>query len=183
MRLRGKLIFAVAVALIASVAFGFAYNFLMTAAQQDLYRREYTSVVSKYAAEYGVDEALVYAVIKTESNFDPHAESSAGAMGLMQLTPETLHDVADRLLGEDISESEILDPEVNIRCGVRYLAWLSESFESERAVIAAYNAGPGRVSEWLEADGELRSIPIGETRIYVSKVLHAKDIYKRLYYS
>ena len=183
MRLRGKLIIAVALALVASVAFGFIYDFLMTASQRDLYRREYSSTVRKYAAEYGVDEALVYAVIKTESNFDPNAESSAGAMGLMQLTPETFLDVADRLLGEEISENDILDPEINIRCGVRYLAWLIETFESEKAAVAAYNAGPGRVSEWLEEDGELNSIPIGETRIYVSKVLHAKDIYERLYYS
>ena len=183
MRSRGKLFIAVALALIASVAFGFAYDFLMTAAQRDLYRREYSDLVSKYAAEYGVDEALVYAVIKTESNFDPDAESSVGAMGLMQLTQETLIDVSDRLLGENIDESDILDPETNIKCGVRYLAWLFETFESEKAVIAAYNAGPGRVGEWLEDNPELDRIPIGETRIYVSKVLHARDIYTRLYYS
>ena len=169
--------------LLLAVGFGFAHDFVMSTAQKHIYYRKYESAVSRYSAEFGVSEALVYAVIKTESNFDPSARSRVGASGLMQLTPETFIDVAERLAGDDPSGLDINDPETNIRYGILYLSWLFEIFESEKAVIAAYNAGPGRVLQWVKDDPELSSIPIGETRIYVAKVQKAKAAYTRLYYS
>lgn len=173
----------VAAVLILTVIFGLAHDSILTISQKYIYCRKFDTAVSRYSSEFGVNESLVYAVMKTESNFDPSAKSRVGASGLMQLTPETFVDIAERLAYEDPSALDINDPETNIRYGVLYLSWLFEIFDSEKAVIAAYNAGPGRVLDWIEDDPELNRIPIGETRIYVAKVQRAKASYMRLYYS
>ena len=180
---KAKIGIYVAAVLILTAIFGLAHGSIMTISQKSIYCRKFETAVSRYSSEFGVSESLIYAVMKTESNFDPTAKSRAGASGLMQLTPETFVDIAERLAYENPSELDINDPETNIRYGVLYLSWLFEIFDSEKSVIAAYNAGPGRVLGWLEDDPELNSIPIGETRIYVAKVLRAKATYMRLYYS
>ena len=87
------------------------------------YQREFEEYVTKYSSEFDVPEALVYAVIRTESNFDPEARSNVGAIGLMQLMPDTL-DWLSRLLDEDNPTGEINDPETNIKSSVRPLRQL-----------------------------------------------------------
>ena len=136
-------------------------------------------------------ETIIYAVIKAESNFDRTAVSSAEppALGLMQLQEETYEWVASYLLKETPSAFDIYDPETNIRNGTRYLAYLYGRFGNWDTVFAAYNAGPGNVSKWLEDseysdDGEtLKYIPFKETRGYVEKVNRFRETYERLYYS
>lgn len=151
------------------------------------YQREFAEYVAKYSNEFDVPEALVYAVIRTESNFDPEARSSVGAIGLMQLMPDTLDWLA-RLLDEEAPTGEITDPETNIKYGTYYLRHLYDRFGNWDTAIAAYNAGHGRVALWLKNseysdDGiTLKKIPFEETRNYVNKVTGNYNTYKKLYY-
>ncbi|MBR5285873.1 MAG: lytic transglycosylase domain-containing protein [Clostridia bacterium] len=151
------------------------------------YQREFTEFVTKYSNEFDVPEALVYAVIRAESNFDPEARSGVGAIGLMQLMPDTL-DWLSRLLDEDNPTGEINDPETNIKYGTYYLRHLYDRFGNWETVLAAYNAGHGRVATWLENpeysdDGvTLKKIPFEETKNYVNKVNGNYNTYKKLYY-
>lgn len=152
-----------------------------------LYPREYTELVTKYSEEYNVPEPLIYAVIQCESGFDPNAVSHAGAVGLMQLMPDTL-DWLSRLLDESEPTGEIDDPETNIKYGTYYLSHLYKRFGNWETAVAAYNAGHGRVGNWLadsrySDDGvNLKDIPIEETYNYVNKVIAARDQYQEIYY-
>lgn len=145
--------------------------------------------MTRYAAEYELPPSLVYAVIRTESHFDPRAVSSAGAKGLMQLMDVTYQWVQWRLSEEADTTADVFDPGTNIRYGCHYLQYCVSQFPDLRTAIAAYNAGVGRVSGWLEDsrysdDGEsLSAIPLEETRNYVESVLEAQTIYQTLYQS
>ena len=151
------------------------------------YQREFTEYVTKYSNEFDVPEALIYAVIRTESGFDPEARSSVGAIGLMQLMPDTL-DWLSRLLDEEAPTGEITDPETNIKYGTYYLRYLCDRFGNLDTALAAYNAGHGRIASWLtnkeySDDGiTLKSIPFEETKNYVNKVTSDYNTYKKLYY-
>ncbi len=133
--------------------------------------------ISKSCADFCVDKALVYAVIKCESDYNPDAVSSSGAVGLMQIMPDTAEFIADML---GVKEYDLSDPQLNIKFGVAYLKYLLNKFSFD-AAIAAYNAGEGRVKEWLteqnySSDGEsLDDIPFAETKNYIKKV---KTYYK-----
>ncbi len=173
--------------LIVLVALAVSAVCLVDVIRQQLYPREYSELVTKYAKEYDVPEALVYAVICTESDFDPNAVSHVGAQGLMQLMPDTM-DWLSRLLDEDAPTGEITDPETNIKYGTYYLRHLYDRFSSWDTAIAAYNAGHGKVGAWLkdtrysENGTDLKNIPYEETRNYVNKVSEAYNIYTELYY-
>ena len=179
-----KLIVIVIVITLLLLGIDKLYGFIML----KLYPKDYSEFVEKYCAEYSVSENFAYALIKCESNFDPKAKSSAGAMGLMQLTPETFSYLSEKLTGEALDEARILEPELNIRFGTYYISYLSEKFEGEKSlVIAAYNAGPAKVEEWLKnekysPDGKtLKAFPYKETENHIKKVLSAEDKYKTLY--
>ncbi len=152
-----------------------------------LYPKDYEEYVEKYSNEYGVDSDFCFALIKCESNFNPQAVSSAEAKGLMQMTPDTYRWVCGKLYGTDIDEELLFDPETNIKCGIWYISYLKTQFSGEKEVIAAYNAGPSHVREWLadtrySTDGKtLETLPFKETERHVEKVLKARDIYKKLY--
>ncbi len=145
----------------------------------------FAEIVEKNAVKYGVPQEIVYAVILTESSFQSSAVSHVGAKGLMQLMDETSDWIA-LMCGE--GEADIFDPEVNIRRGVWLLAHHYKEFGGWRETLAAYNAGFGRVKGWLEDpaytdDGRtLREIPIGETRIYVERVIEAAEKYRAIYF-
>ncbi len=147
------------------------------------YQTEYEEEVESASEEFSVPEALIYAVIKTESNFRPEIVSSAGAVGLMQLLPDTFSWVAMRL-GETTDSSMITDPKTNIRYGTYYLSFLMERLENEENVYASYNAGYTRVCGWLSdsrysSDGKILDvIPYEETSEYVKKVKKAKKEYE-----
>ena len=177
--------------LLAAIVFGVLFDLVVTHIEKQTYPKKYAEFVEKYSDAYGVPETIIYAVIKAESNFDRTAVSSAEppALGLMQLQEETYKWVASYLLKETPSAFDIYDPETNIRNGTRYLAYLYGRFGNWDTVFAAYNAGPGNVSKWLEDseysdDGEtLKYIPFKETRGYVEKVNRFRETYERLYYS
>ncbi len=150
------------------------------------YPIKYSEYVEKYCAEFGVDQMLVYAVIKTESSFDPSAVSGAGAQGLMQITPETLEWLAGKL-GEEYEKLDIFNEETAIKYGTFFLSYLLDEFGNRNTAVAAYHAGRGRINDWLSdpaysADGRtLIEIPIDETRHYVNKINSAYNVYTRLY--
>ena len=181
----------VVIALIAVVAIliGFLADAIWTQIDRMQHPTDYQEIVSHYAEEYNVPEDIIFAVIKVESDFDPEAESSAGAMGLMQLMPSTFEWLTGKEhLNENLTVRDLQDPEVNIRYGTYYLAYLYRRFDYRwSTTFAAYNAGEGNVRKWLKnaeyADGEgnLIHIPFTETRAYVSKVEKARDMYARLY--
>lgn len=156
--------------------------------QKFLYPREYSEYVTKYSAEYDVPESLIYAVILAESGFDADAKSGAGAVGLMQLMPDTLEWLS-RLLDEETPTGDILDPETNIKYGTYYLRHLIDRFGNTETALAAYNAGHGRVANWLKDrrysdDGKtLKEIPLAETKNYVNRVSGNIKQYKKIYYN
>lgn len=148
----------------------------------------YRETVEQEAAENGLEPALVYAVIRSESGFSSSAQSPVDARGLMQLTPDTFQWVRYRLGEEGAAASEVLyDPYENIRYGCANLRLLVGEFGREDTALAAYHAGRGSVSKWLgdasfSRDGRtLDAIPYGDTNRYVKKVLATRDLYNRLY--
>lgn len=151
-----------------------------------IYPMKYTEIVEKYGAEYGVEPELVYAVIKTESSFNPDAVSDARAEGLTQITPETFEWLKSKL-GEENENLSLYDPETSIKYGAFFLGYLIDEFENTDTALAAYHAGRGRVNGWLEnkkisPDGvTLSEIPIPETAHYVKKVNKALNVYNNLY--
>jgi soluble lytic murein transglycosylase len=127
------------------------------------------------AAREQLSLELLLGVAKQESRFTPAVRSSAGAIGLLQLMPET----AAELAGEPLSEQQLKEPERNAELGARYLRGLLKQWQNDPFLaVASYNAGPGAVQGW-SADPRLRSapelwveaIPFPETRLYVKKVL------------
>ncbi|ADL08388.1 lytic transglycosylase domain-containing protein [Thermosediminibacter oceani] len=151
-----------------------------------LYPLRYEEYIVRYAAEYEVDPYLVAAVIKVESNFSPTAVSPKGAIGLMQLMPETARWAADQM-GVRNFNGDLFNPELNIRIGTWYLSMLIKEFDGDtNMALAAYNGGTGNVKEWikngvLSRKRDVDLIPFGETRNFVYKVKRAYTWYKRLY--
>ena len=153
------------------------------------YPLRYQTYVSKAAQEFDVEPSLIYAIIHTESNFDEKATSPAQAKGLMQLTDDTLEwalrraDEAGRYTSDDL-----YNPSINIRYGVYVRSLLREQFDHDDTVLAAYNAGQGRVHEWLgnsaySSDGiTLHTIPFPETTTYIRRVNAARAHYQQLYH-
>ena len=157
-------------------------------AQHPLY---YADTITAYADAQGLDPALVAAVILCESSYDPKAESRLGARGLMQLMPDTAEWVAHKLGedGADYSFDKLYDPQTNIRFGTWYLGYLSRRFDGDATkIVCAYHAGQGNVDSWLKnpqysSDGvTLDIIPTKDTATYASRVLRARDIYRKYYF-
>ena len=150
-----------------------------------LYPKKYSYEVEKYAKEYNVDENLIYAVIKAESNFDENAISRKNAKGLMQLMYDTATEIA-KTINLEIDEKKILEPDNNINIGTKYLSILISKYQNIEVALAAYNAGSGNVDSWIangtiKADGsDIESVPFKETNNYVRKILRDYKIYKKL---
>jgi len=134
--------------------------------------------VRGHAANYDIDPALLAAVIEQESKFRADAKSSAGAIGLMQLLPDTAKEIAIHTGGSKFVLSDLDDPEINIRYGAWYLHHLMQKYGDEDLALAAYNAGQQNVDRW-RAEG--KGIEFPETRAYVDKVERLKGIYRRAY--
>ena len=151
-----------------------------------VYKLEYTEYIKKYANEYNVDEYLIYAIIKAESNFEPNAESHRGAKGLMQLMYSTAEDISKRI-GIELNGDNILEPDININLGTKYISMLIQKYNNINLALAAYNAGSGNVDGWIEkgtlkSDGsDIENVPFTETNNYVRKILRDYEIYKNIY--
>jgi soluble lytic murein transglycosylase len=150
---------------------------------------QYSSVIRREAADKRLDPTLVAAVIYAETKFDPRT-SPAGAVGLMQLMPETATYLAHRSGATTFTTSDLSTPQVNIAYGSYYLRYLLDEFHGNTVqALAAYNGGEANVHKWVDAaraDGRsfrISDIPFPETRDYVARVLSARSEYRQKYAS
>jgi len=140
-------------------------------------------VIRQQADDKEVDAALIAAVIYSESKFSDQT-SSAGARGLMQITPEAADTIARNSNATTFELKDLGDPEINIRYGTFLLRELLDRYDGdEAAALAAYNAGPGNADEWGGSSLSVEEIPFPETRAYVEEVLEKRDEYRREYAS
>ena len=181
----------VIILLVISIAFGFLFDWGCNLIDKKTHPLRYTEFIEKYSEKYKVPKALVYAVIKNESDFESNAVSPVGAIGLMQLMPSTFEDITKNFLSENLETGMLYDPETNIKYGVFYLSWLKTFYDDWNCVLAAYNGGLGNVNNWLKdeeysEDGKtliIDKIPFKETRNYVKKVNKAEEKYEKLYFT
>ena len=143
-----------------------------------VYPLRYPEIVTGHARNYRLDGALLAAVIYQESKFRAAARSQAGAVGLMQLLPDTAQAIAERTGGSRFTTSDLLDPEINVRYGAWYLRHLLDKYRDERLALAADNAGQTNVDRWVAEGSEIR---FPETRAYVDRVEGLKALYRRGY--
>ncbi len=153
-----------------------------------LYPLKYKNLVFKYADFFDLDPYLVTAIMYRESKFDTRALSPKGAIGLMQIMPDTASWIAQNLKIEDFQVDDLYDSETNIYFANWYLADLSHEFEGNLiAILAAYNGGRGNVNKWITENqwsGEvhkINQIPFPETQKFVSSVLSLYQRYLQLY--
>lgn len=143
------------------------------------YPLKYEQLVTRNAKTYGVDPALIAAVIYTESRFDPDAVSEAGAIGLMQLMPDTGEWIAATTGGDGFEVDDLYTPRINVRYGSYYLGELLDKYDGDvRISLAAYHAGQTNADKWLKRGGD---IGFADTRAYVDNVLEAREAYRRAY--
>lgn len=143
------------------------------------YPLEYETIVRTHARNYDLQPALLAAVIYQESKFRADARSSSGAIGLMQLLPDTARGIALRTGGTRFQVDDLYDPDINVRYGCWYLRHLLRKYGDEKTALAAYNAGQRNVDTWLRNGDGIR---FGETRHYVKRVEELKEIYRRTYH-
>lgn len=182
-------------ALAALVVLLLAVGILVTAVGRNQlaemeYPRRYEKYVTYYADKYDLDPLVLYAFIRTESNFDPEAESNAGARGLMQITEITFDWIKSRIAPtESLTFDDLYDPEVNIRFGSYYVAYCLLEYGDLATAAAAYHSGLGTVGELLanpdySADGRtLKEFPYPQMRRYVHKITTSYAHYCEIYAS
>lgn len=153
-----------------------------------LYPFPYRETITYHATAHIIDPILLAAIIKTESNFNPKALSTAGARGLVQIMPDTGDWIANQMSLLDFDADKLYHPETNIKMGAWYLADLTKAFHNNQTmVLAAYNAGRGNVSKWIDNhqwtgyEKDIDQIPFPETRHYVRKVTWNYKVYHYLY--
>ena len=155
---------------------------------QLLYPIYYRDIIKKYAKKYEMDPLFVAAMILEESRFGVEAVSWAGAIGLMQIMPQTGHELARQLKIRRFEKNMLMNPAVNIEMGTKYMKYLMGRFQDNHALVTgAYNGGPGRMSRWVkerglaDLDEFIEDIAIDETRRHIKKVIDSYYVYKKLY--
>jgi soluble lytic murein transglycosylase len=169
----GSLLFVVIVILISSNWF---WNSLSPVLHKDL--------LYKYAGEYKIDPLLVASVIKCESTFNPLATSKRGALGLMQLIPDTAEELAHELNVDYVNTEDLYSPDINIHLGYYYLEKLKNKYNGKIVfALAAYNAGTKYSDKWFAIyKGDpalaLKNIEYPETRRFITNVLNTYTVLK-----
>ena len=185
--MKNKKIFIIIIAILIIVVFlGIFKNKIL----KIIYPKTYKEIVSVYSEKYNVEENLVFALIKAESNLNSEAVSHREAIGVMQIMEETAKDVANKnsikIENENIKQ-ELLKIDNNINIGTKYLSTLLEKYKNKEIAVAAYNAGIGTVDGWIQkeiikSDGsDIENIPYKETNNYVRKILRNYKLYEELY--
>ncbi len=187
-RLLLRLLVPVAVVIIAfGVYWLVSARAVVPGLSERMYPIHYREGIARVAERYELDPYLVAAVVRAESNYDPGAVSHAGAIGLMQLMPDTADWVTGLASWEGIENPVLTDPDDNLELGACYLAYLMGLFsDDERAAVASYNAGQGSVDAWLATGDrggglQLTDIPYDETREFVERVEHFRTLYIRVH--
>ena len=175
-----RLVFAMVGIAVLAVAFGTIHFTRPAWYERFWYPLRYGEIVRGHAHNYDLDPALLAAVIYQESKFKSHARSDRGAIGLMQLLPETAKGIAARTGGSKFRVADLDNPEINVRYGAWYLEHLMQKYGDERTALAAYNAGQANVDSWRK-----RGLPVQfeETRHFVDRVEKLKGIYRHAYSS
>ena len=144
----------------------------------------YESDIEASALRHRINPYLISAVINAESGFDPKTRSSAGAVGLMQVMPDTAKELLRRGLVSTsvVAGKDLSDPAANIEYGAAYLRYLVDRYHEVETVLAAYNAGLRHADEWSAEGGDIReAIEFPETKAYVLKVVRGRERYEELY--
>lgn len=153
-----------------------------------VYMWDYQQDIITYSEKNNIDPFLVAAIIKNESNFKHKAVSGVGAVGLMQIMPETGRWIAEQMGLENYQDSDLYVTKTNIRMGCWYVGELDHEFKHNMMLLMiAYNAGRGQTRAWMQENGwtydfnNAQAIPYPDTREYVTKVLQDRDKYYLLY--
>ncbi|MEG0784715.1 MAG: lytic transglycosylase domain-containing protein [Christensenella sp.] len=182
-----KAIVFVCVAAVIAAAIIIGAFVVLPALERQQYNLEYKDLIEQYSAKYNIDPYFTAAVIHTESGFDAEAVSEAGAIGLMQIMPETGEWIAGKLGNAEFKTQDLHDPATNIEMGCWYINYLRGELKHRNEVLAAYNGGIGNVFKWLQdarysKDGEVvDTIPFKETVRYIEKVVVVYNEYIDLY--
>lgn len=153
------------------------------------YPCRYSEYVEYYAGKYNIDPLILYSFIRTESNFNPNAQSNVGARGLMQITEETFDWIKSKIAPtEPLTFDDLYDPETNIRFGTYFVSYCLLRYQQDLATAAAaYHSGWGTVDDLLaqseySADGKtLDHYPYPQMRQYVRKITHSYQRYQEIY--
>ncbi len=151
------------------------------------YPKKYSQSIEKYAKEFDIDEDILYAIIKTESDFKPDVTSNVGARGLTQVMNDTFDWIKNKLGDSETVYDDMYNAEDNIRYGAFLIGYLYEEFGSYETAAAAYHAGRTATGKWLKKSESssngvtLNTIPVNDTRHYVNKVMKSFNMYKKLY--
>ena len=153
-----------------------------------IYPTNYKEYVEEYSKQNNVDEYMIYAIIKAESNFKPNVKSKSNAIGLMQLLEDTAIEMSNTVSKQEITEDGLYDPETNIKLGISYYSYFLKHYKGNNILaLTAYNAGMGNVDNWIKkgvikSDGtDIENIPYKETNNYVRKILRDYKFYVKLY--
>jgi len=152
------------------------------------YPKGFQEFVGPYSKKYGVDELLIYSIIREESRFQKDVVSPADAVGLMQLIPPTARTVARQIGINGFSTAMLTIPRINIEMGIFYFKQVLDKFNGDvELALASYNAGPHRAADWktrfygLEKDEFIEEVPFRETRNYIRRILRSYGAYKAIY--
>ena len=177
--------------LLLAICFGFAFDGIATAIERHNHPRpdDLSALVTENADTFGMPEAVLWACVKTQSDFASNARRDDGRIGLMLLTPERFDMIRTKILGEDALDAGMLyDPATNLSCGAAYLSHLYQRYGSWETAFTAYVTDEPTVDAWL-ADGRyadelgiLKDIPDKNAAKVVKDMLHALSIYQKLYY-
>lgn len=184
LRARNVIIFLLLVLLLI-----IAGTFVIKSALKRYYPLKYIETIFESAEKHGIEPDIILAVIHTESKFNEKAVSSKGAIGLMQITPDTLEWAAqkDKEPDDILGIEALIDPELNIKYGTLILSFHLKEFGDLKTALCAYNAGRSNAKKWLKDKRYSKDsktidvIPIKETDEYVKRVYLAKEVYKKLY--
>ncbi|HWA53503.1 MAG TPA: lytic transglycosylase domain-containing protein [Solirubrobacterales bacterium] len=180
-RRRRRLAVGAAVLLVVIVAGVVLEGTINKAIQELTLPLRHEDVIRQQAREKDVDAALIAAVIYSESKFSD-STSSAGARGLMQITPEAANEIERLSGGTTFKLKDLSDPEINIRYGTFLLRELLDRYDGDVvAALAAYNAGPANADKWGGSGLQVEEIPFPETRAYVEEVLDKQRAYRDKY--
>ena len=176
--------------LIVSLAFGGIFELLCLGGERLMHPRRYDDIVAKYAAEYSVPEAVIYTMLKTESDFDSTKHGENGEIGLLQLTPALYVRLATQAHDAEMNAAALYDPDTNIRYGTMYLSLLYTKYGMWSTVYAAWYAGEDAVDTWLANPNyvdpdfsTLQTVPDKKVAKAVKKAVKAHAIYEKLYYA
>jgi len=191
MKFNARSLAIIAAILVLSIGFGFAFDGIATAIEKNQYplSPRYANDIREVATEYGIPEVILWAIVRTESNFSSNYEGEDGGIGLMQLTPDEFTMIQSDILHITPEDKGLLyDPQKNLQCGAAYLSYLYERYGVWETVFAAFDAGIASVDAWLATPeyvtelGTLKNIPSTKTARFVRDVEKARELYINLYF-